>query len=141
MAGTELFKKSITLPNNVKVVPKLTDFVDSVCEATNMDMGTTLKLNLAIEEAVVNVMDYAYPPGTTGTVNIEAQSDNEWLKFIISDSGVAFDPTTKKEVDTTLSVEERSIGGLGIHLVRQIMDSIDYERVDGMNILTLRKKL
>ena len=86
-------------------------------------------------------MNYAYPSGTHGTVKIEAQANDVRLKFVISDSGSPFDPTTKKEVDTTLSAEERSIGGLGIHLVRQIMDSINYERVDGMNVLTLRKKL
>ena len=99
-----------------------------------------MKLNLAIEEAVVNVMDYAYPPDTTGTVTIDAQANKEWLKFIISDNGTPFDPTQKKEVDTTLSAEERSIGGLGIHLVRQIMDSINYERINNTNVLTLMKK-
>ena len=63
------------------------------------------------------------------------------LKFSIIDSGTPFDPTAKEEVDTTLAAEERSIGGLGIHLVRQLMDSINYERVGGKNILTLRKKI
>ena len=55
--------------------------------------------------------------------------------------GTPFDPTAKAEVDITLSAEDRSIGGLGIHLIRQIMDNINYERVDGHNILTLMKKL
>jgi len=135
------FQRSITLPNDVNEVPRLAEFVDSVCEAMDFDMGTTMKLNLAIEEAVVNVMNYAYPAGTKGDVNIEAQANDVRLKFVITDSGVPFDPTAKKEVDTTLSAEERSIGGLGIHLVRQIMDSINYERVGGTNVLTLRKKL
>ena len=107
----------------------------------DFDMGTTMQLNLAIEEAVVNVMNYAYPSGTKGDVTIEAQANEKRLKFVITDQGMPFDPTAKKEVDTTLSAEERSIGGLGIHLVRQIMDSINYERVGGTNVLTLRKKL
>ena len=136
-----LFSESITLPNNVQEVPKLNEFVDKACEAVKLDMSTTMKLNLAIEEAVVNVMNYAYPAGTEGTVKIEAVANDVRLKFVITDKGTAFDPTAKKEVDTTLSAEERSIGGLGIHLVRQIMDSINYERVNGMNVLTLRKKL
>ncbi len=104
-------------------------------------MSTTMGINLALEEAVVNVMSYAYQPGTTGNVNIDAMANESRLKFIISDWGTPFDPTAEKEVDTTLSAEERPIGGLGIHLVRQIMDSINYERIDGMNVLTLRKKL
>ena len=104
-------------------------------------MATAMKLNLAIEEAVVNVMNYAYPQGTVGDINIEAQADDEQLAFIISDSGSPFDPTAQQEADITLSAEERPIGGLGIHLVRQIMDDVAYERKDNYNILTLRKKL
>ena len=142
LTGTEQNKRRcITLPNDVRVVPRLTNFVDEVCEAVNFDMGTTMKMSLAIEEAVVNVMNYAYPVGTTGNVDVEALADDEWLTFLISDSGKPFDPTLRKEIDITLPLEERSIGGLGIHLVRHIMDSISYERTDGTNVLTLRKKL
>jgi len=135
------FQRSLTLPNDVQAVPKLAEFVDIVCETVGFDMGTAMKMNLAIEEAVVNVMNYAYPAGVKGTVNIDAKASAEWVKFIISDSGAPFDPTAKAEVDTTLSAEERGIGGLGIHLIRQIMDSINYEREDGRNVLTLIKKL
>ncbi|MBP5732105.1 MAG: ATP-binding protein [Bacteroidaceae bacterium] len=63
------------------------------------------------------------------------------LSFSIIDNGKRFDPTVRAEVDTTLSAEERSIGGLGIHLVRQLMDTINYEYVDDNNILTLSKKI
>ena len=134
-------QRSITLPNDIEKVPVLAEFVDEVCEIVGFDMSTTMGINLALEEAVVNVMSYAYQPGTTGNVNIEAIANETRLKFIISDWGTPFDPTAEKEVDTTLSAEERPIGGLGIHLVRQIMDSINYERIDGMNVLTLRRKL
>ena len=135
------YQRSLTLPNDVQAVPKLAEFVDIVCETVGFDMGTAMKMNLAIEEAVVNVMNYAYPAGVKGTVNIDAKASAEWVKFIISDSGAPFDPTAKAEVDTTLSAEERGIGGLGIHLIRQIMDSINYEWEDGRNVLTLIKKL
>ena len=134
-------QRSITLTNNIEDVPKLAEFVDVVCEAVGFDMSTTMSMNLAMEEAVVNVMNYAYPAGVQGNVNISAEANDERLKFVISDTGKPFDPTTKSEVDTTLSAEDRPIGGLGIHLVRQIMDSINYERTDGKNVLTLRKKL
>ena len=133
-------KRSITLPNDVEEVPQLAVFVDEVCEALELDMSLTMNMNLALEEAVVNVMSYAYPAGTKGNVNIEAEADEERLKFVISDNGMPFDPTAKEEVDTTLSAEERQIGGLGIHLVRQIMDSVNYEYTDGKNVLTLRIK-
>ena len=133
--------KSITLSNNTQETPQLATFVDEVCEALEFSPTLTMQMNLAIEEAVVNVMKYAYPSGTKGNVNIEAQANDVRLKFTITDSGMPFDPTVQTEVDTTLSAEERPIGGLGIHLVRQIMDSINYERVEGQNVLTLRKKL
>lgn len=133
-------QRKIVLPNDVQEVPKLAAFVDEVCEWMGFDPMLTMQLNLAIEEAVVNVMDYAYPPGTKGEVDIEVKADADKLMFTISDNGVAFDPTAKAEVDTTLSAEERQIGGLGIHLVRHIMDHVEYERKDGRNILRLSKK-
>ena len=134
-------QRTITLPNDIQQVPQLESFVNEVCETLGLDASTTMSLNLALEEAVVNVMSYAYTAGTRGNVDIEAQANEQRLKFTISDWGIPFDPTAKKEVDTTLSAEERPIGGLGIHLIRQMMDSINYERIDGKNILTLRKKL
>ena len=134
-------KRSLTLSNDVQEVPQLAAFVEEVCEAAALDMETTMMMNLALEEAVVNVMNYAYPEGTRGNVLIEAQAEGNCLRFTIMDSGKPFDPTARGEVDTTLSAEERGIGGLGIHLVRQLMDSIDYKRVDGRNVLSLCKKI
>ena len=133
--------KTITLPNDVQEVPQLAAFVEEVCESHGVDMMTTMHMNLALEEAVVNVMSYAYPEGTKGYVDISALSESDCLTFVISDSGKPFDPTTKGEVDTTLPAEERSIGGLGIHLVKQLMDSIQYEYKDGHNVLTLKKRI
>ena len=134
-------QKSLTLSNDIQEVPRLAAFVDEVCEALNFDMSQTMNINLAIEEAVVNVINYAYPPGTKGDIGIEAVANDERLKFIITDSGKPFDPTTRAEVDTSLPAEKRDIGGLGIHLVRRLMDTINYERLNGQNVLTLRKKL
>ena len=134
-------QRNITLTNDVQEVPKLSAFVDEVCEEMGFEATDTMQMNLAIEEAVVNVMNYAYLPGTQGDIDIVAQADDLCLKFTISDSGTPFDPTARPEADTTLSAEERPIGGLGIYLVRQLMDSINYERIDNKNVLTLRKKL
>ena len=134
-------KRDLTLQNDIAQVPLLAQFVEEVCEEIGLDMSTTMQMNLALEEAVVNVMKYAYPHGIVGNIHIEAQASDVRLKFVISDNGTPFDPTAKAEVDTTLSAEERPIGGLGIHLVRKIMDSINYERTRNKNVLTLRKKI
>lgn len=136
-----LLNESITLRNDVKEVPLLAEFVEKACEMANLDPSAVMLVNLAMEEAVVNVMNYAYPDGHQGNIDIVAEANDQRLKFIITDSGAPFDPTIYKEVDTTLSAEERNIGGLGIHLIRRYMDSMNYERVNGQNILTLRKRL
>lgn len=133
--------KHLTLPNDIETIPQLNEFIDEFCEEQGIDMGVCASLNLAIEEAVVNVMNYAYPEGTIGYVDIEMEGDKESMTVVLRDSGIPFDPTKKEDVDTTLSVEERKIGGLGIHLVRRIMDEVTYEYADHKNILTLRKKL
>ena len=136
-----LLRESITLRNDVNDVPQLAEFVEKACEAADLDMTEVMQVNLAMEEAVVNVMNYAYPDGHQGDIDVVAEANDQRLKFIITDSGAPFDPTTYKKVDTTLSAEERNIGGLGIHLIRRYMDSMNYERIEGKNILTLRKRL
>lgn len=134
-------ERNIILPNDVQDVPRLAAFIDEVCESVELDMTTTMQINLAIEEAVVNVMNYAYPPGTYGEVDVKAKTYDTYVEFVISDKGTPFDPTLKEEADTTLSAEDRKIGGLGIYLVRHIMDHVSYERTDGCNVLILRKDL
>ena len=132
---------TITLPNDIEKVPQLHEFISSIAEEAGLDMSESMGVDLAVEETVVNVMNYAYPKGTMGVVNIVATTDEKYLTITISDNGKPFDPTKQSDIDTTLSAEERPIGGLGIYLVRQIMDDISYERKDGRNILSLRKVL
>jgi anti-sigma regulatory factor (Ser/Thr protein kinase) len=134
-------RKSIVLNNDIQEVPLLATFVEGVCEEVGMDAATTMQMNLAMEEAVVNVMNYAYPIGEKGEIAIEATTDNGMLNFVIKDSGTPFDPTAKEDADTTLSAEERPIGGLGIFLVKQIMDNVSYEYKEGKNVLTLSKRI
>ena len=137
----EILCSSIVLKNDIQQLPILKTFIDDIIEKLKINRSLAMKLNLALEEAVVNVMEYAYMPKTEGDIEVSAHVDETQIKFIITDYGMAFDPTLKNEVDTTLTVEDRPIGGLGIHLVRQYMDSINYERADNKNILTLIKHI
>lgn len=136
-----LLQRSLTLPNSIETIPLLNEFIDGVVEELGLDMSLGMSLNLALEEAVVNVMDYAYPAGVQGEVSIKLWATDALLKFSITDSGIPFDPTKTKDADTTLSAEERPIGGLGIFLVKQLMDKISYERANGKNVLTLQKNI
>ena len=137
----EIVRKSIVLPADIEEVPRLNAFVEEACQTVGFDDDIATQVKVAVEEAVVNVMKYAYAPGVRGNVTIEAASNGARLKFTIIDSGAPFDPTVQDEVDTTLSAAERKIGGLGIHIMRQNMDSLNYERMDNLNVLTLRKKI
>ena len=133
--------ESITLTNDIHQVSLLNAFVKSVAQKLEIESVLARKLQLAVEEAVVNVMDYAYPVGKDGSVTITAKGNGKNIKLVIRDSGIPFDPTVTAKTDTTLSAEERPIGGLGILLVRELMDSINYERIDGKNVLTLTKRI
>ncbi len=132
--------RRLTIKNEVDELTKLPEFVETFCEEAGVDTALVASLNLAIEEAATNVVLYAYQEGT-GLIDIDAMATSHYLQFIITDHGMPFDPTQQEDADITLSAEERPIGGLGIFLVRQIMDSVNYERVDGKNVLTLRKSL
>jgi sigma-B regulation protein RsbU (phosphoserine phosphatase) len=154
-------RKSIVLQNDLQELPRLTAFTDEVCKAVlgrsamplcsaknasersvegpNQDIAEQIKA--AVKEAVVNVMKYAYPSGQKGDLTVEAAANDTRLKFTIIDCGRPFGPTVHSLDDATHSAEEKAIGGQGIHIMRQNMDSINYERMDNLNVLTLRKKL
>ena len=133
--------RHLILHNNLQQIPQLAEFVEAVCEEKDLPLPMVMSLNLALEEAVTNVILYAYPDGTDGLVDIEATVRDDGLEFIISDSGKPFDPTAAPEADVTLGFEERQIGGLGIFLVRNIMDTVEYRYENGRNILTMVKNI
>lgn len=136
-----ILSEKLTLNCDIGRVPELNAFIESIAERLEMDSAMTSQVQLAVEEAVVNVMNYAYPEKGRAFVTVKAMSDGHELRLVVIDSGVPFDPTKKEKADTSLSVEDRPIGGLGIFLVRELMDSINYERVDGRNILMMIKNI
>ena len=79
--------------------------------------------------------------GDAGSVTVEVELDQERVTVTITDDGPPFDPFRQAAPDTTLSVDERPIGGLGIHLVRELMDEVSYQRRDGQNVVVLVKQL
>ena len=135
-----VFRERLTLNNKVSEISKLNAFVKSATATLNMGKGLANQLMLAVEEAVTNVIDYAYPNGIEGNIDITIEADESRIRFILNDSGAEFDPTSVSKADTTLAVDERPIGGLGVFLVRNLMDSINYERSDGKNVLRLEKR-
>ena len=133
--------RHLVLHNDIRQIPRLAQFVDALAAKKQLDGALSSSLNLALEETVTNVMLYAYPKGTDGMVDIEVIPGDHELEFVVSDYGTPFDPTAAPEANVNLGVEERPIGGLGIFLVRQIMDSVTYERKKDRNVLTMIKKI
>lgn len=125
------------LKNSIDEVPTLGEWVEMVAGEAGLPDDKALSLNLALEEAVVNVMKYAYPDQEDMPVDVSCEIGQGTVTFVIDDHGVPFDPTAKDDPDITLEAENRPIGGLGIFLVKNIMDSVSYERVVGHNRLTM----
>ncbi len=129
---------AIIMRNDIQQIPTLSEWIDGLGIPEELNMP----VNLALEEIVSNVMLYAYPHDKSGQVFVEfVRTNTSDLIFTVSDSGIAFDPTQHAEADITLSAEDRAIGGLGIHLVRQLMDEVYYRREDEQNVLTLIKHI
>lgn len=134
-----VFDKILTISNKTSEITRLNTFVKSSAEAIGIEAALANKIKLAVEEAVINIIDYAFANGAQGTIDIAIEADESAIRFVITDSGAEFDPTSVTKADTTLGIDERPIGGLGIFLVRNLMDSINYERIDGKNVLRLEK--
>lgn len=100
------------------------------------------KLRLSIEEAVENVVRYAYDGGIGWLeTNIDFNQDTLLLTIQLRDAGVPFNPLEKEDPDVTLSAADRNIGGLGIYLCKKMMDNIEYRYEDGNNVLTMTKRV
>jgi sigma-B regulation protein RsbU (phosphoserine phosphatase) len=136
---TNNHREQITLVNKASEVTRLGTFVKDFLSPLEIEKRTAAGMRLALEEAVVNVINYAYPEGEQGEVLINADTNGHEVRFVITDSGYPFDPTTVLEPDTSLDAQNRPIGGLGILLSRKLMDSISYNRTDGKNVLSLTK--
>lgn len=134
-------KKELVLKNEISEISRLAVFVEEIGEDLQLSPSLVMNLNLVLEEAVSNIILYAYPKKMDQDISVEVQKTEDSLIFIITDNGVPFDPTQVTEADVTLSAEERPIGGLGIFLIKKIMNEVEYQRIDGANVFTLKKKL
>ena len=137
----DMLYDQFVLQNDLRQIHQLNNFIKEFLERFGIQKSLARRLQLAVEESVTNIVSYAYSPGTTGDISVEAFANDQRLKFVISDEGVALDPTSVANADTSLAAEDRPIGGLGILLTRGLVDSVNYERIRGRNVLTLRKKL
>lgn len=126
------------------IIDKCGEIIDYLMSSPDIpeDEALRFKIRLSIEEAVENVVRYAYAGGMGWIeVGTELDPDGVMLTILLRDAGIPFNPLEKPDPDVTLPVDEREIGGLGIFLCKQMMDHIEYRYVDGCNVLTMRKKV
>ena len=134
-------KKEIRIKNQVGELERVNQFVEEIGEELGLDMELQMNLNLVMEEMVVNVISYAYPEGTEASIELLAESDGKEVTFVLSDSGKPFDPTAKEDADLDVNPMDREQGGMGILIVKNIMNEVSYQRLGDMNQLTMKKKL
>ncbi len=133
--------KTFIIRNEVEELNRVVAFLEQLAEEWQLPANTIHSIHLVLEEALSNVILYAYEKGSTHEIRIDVNYTDHQLGITITDTGRPFDPTQQKEPDIHLPAEERPIGGLGIFLIRKIMDEVSYLRSGQENILRMTKKI
>ncbi len=134
--------KELSVDAVVENIEIVTEFVNEQLEEFLCPMKAQMQIDIAIDELFGNIAHYAYHP-EVGPATVRVEVTENPLSVIITfiDNGVPYDPLKTADPDTTLSADERQIGGLGIYMVKKSMDEITYEYKDGSNILRIKKEL
>jgi anti-sigma regulatory factor (Ser/Thr protein kinase) len=132
---------SITIRADFSELERLQTQVTELGERLDIPAKTLFQINLALEEVLTNVIKYAYDDPASQTLTVKVAMDENEFQAEIIDRGRSFNPLEATPPDLDLPIEKRPIGGLGIHLVRTIMDHLDYRRVDDCNHFTMKKQI
>jgi len=134
--------RELTLQATVDNIETVTDFVNEYLDEVECSLKVQMQIAVVIDEIFSNIAHYAYTPSVGDvTVSVMVNKETKVLMLSFADSGVAYNPLVKEDPDVTLSAEERQIGGMGIFMVKKLMDDITYEYVEGRNVLTVWKKI
>lgn len=134
---TESPMDTLCLPARPESLDRLYAFVLQRLHMPAVPQGLVQKVELVLEELLINVVYYAYPPEAPGDIELSCSVAGGVLHLVIADRGKAFSPLDRPDPDLTASIEDRNVGGLGIVLVKEMVDAIEYQRVDGRNVLTV----
>jgi anti-sigma regulatory factor (Ser/Thr protein kinase) len=130
-----------TLRNELSELEPLAQELEAFGAANGLPASTVFALNLALEETVTNIISYGYDDEGPHVIEVELTVQGNVVSASVADDGRAFDPLARSTPDITAPIEEREVGGLGVLLVRKLMDEVTYARVDGRNRLTFRKQV
>jgi len=134
-------RKELRIKNQISELERVAQFIEEIGEELHLDMELQMNLNLVMEEMVSNVIFYAYPKEADFEIELLAKCDGKKLTFVLSDQGKEFDPTAKEDADPDVNPAEREIGGMGIFIVKNIMNHVTYQRLEGKNLLTMTKNI
>lgn len=147
---TEAQSPTLVIHNDIEELKRVKPLLREYCNCAGCDRRQAQKITLATEEALSNIINYAYPKGEIGTVNVDFRIRREqdgptptcWLDITLADRGKPFNPLDHQQLDVEQTVSNRQVGGLGIYLFEQLMDRVAYERTaDGQNRLCLSKEI
>jgi anti-sigma regulatory factor (Ser/Thr protein kinase) len=133
--------KHFAIENRIEELTSLAEQIDNLAEEWELSPALAMNLNLVIEEAISNIIFYAFKDKVKHEIKISISLENKRLTIIITDNGIPFNPLEQQQPDISLPAGERPVGGLGIFLISQIMDEMNYERNKNENILTLTKSI
>ncbi len=131
----------ISITNKIENLEKVESFIEQFCNDNNLDEYISFDLHLVEDELATNVINYAFDDDLEHIIDISIELESGNVKMQIVDDGKEFNILKAKEANVNLPLEERPIGGLGIFLVKQKMDFIDYKRIENKNILVLKKRI
>ncbi len=129
------------MPSDAAQLPVLTQFLHEFWSAAGLPLAETVTFELALEEIFMNVVMHGTPAGRVTRVEVSLVLHDGCLTLIIEDDGPSFNPLSLAAPDVTASLEERRVGGLGVYLVRQMMDAVGYQRLRGRNQLSMTKRV
>jgi serine/threonine-protein kinase RsbW len=133
--------KHFIIENNIGELSELAEKIKELAGKWKLTPALTKNINLVLEEALSNIIYYAFNDNREHEIKISLFVKDNCLTIKITDDGIFFDPTARQQPDMSLLAEERPVGGLGIFLISKIMDTVYYSRQKNLNTLTLTKKL
>ena len=131
----------LILQNRPEETQRLLPALEEFARQHHLAPAVLRAADLALEEHLANVMSYAYEDGALHEIRIRLALEKEQMQIEVEDDGRPYDPLSRPPVDTSVPLQEKPIGGLGIHLIRSLMDEVDYRREAGKNILRMRKRV
>ena len=132
---------TIRLPADVREIERMHRLVRQFGELHEIPSRTLYAVNLALDEVVTNVVLHGFDDCAGQEVVVQMETAEAELRSVVVDGGREFDPMNAPLPDLTATLNERALGGLGIHLVRSLMDCVEYRREDAKNVLTMRKRI